>query len=440
MKTLRLSTRSTSIPGVLLAVLVLIAGCGSNEPATPPASEERALPTGTANNNRNVLYWRAPMDPTEIYDRPGKSRMGMDLVPVYEDEAAASTPGTVAIDPTTMQNIGVRTAPVTIEPLGRTIRTTGRFQMDEQGIYTVSLKVRGWVETLHVDYEGAIVQQGQRLLDLYSPELVSAQEEYLLALRNVRRLGGSPASEDARRLLEAAHRRLTYWDLTEDQVRTLEETGAPQRTLTFYAPASGEVMNKKVVAGQQVMAGEALMDLVDISKIWLIADVYEQDLGWIKKGTPARIELPYQPDQVFTGQVDYIYHMLNSELRTARARIILPGRHGGPFKPGMYATVYLESEKTDPMPVVPEEALIRTGEQALVILALGQGRFQPREVQVGFQAEGKIQILHGLQGHEQVVTSGQFLIDSEARLKSAVGAMLGNPEEDAMPGHDHGTP
>lgn len=317
--------------------------------------------------------------------------------------------------------------------------------MDEQGAFTVSLKISGWVDKLYADYEGALVRTGEPLLELYSPELVSAQEEFLLALRNVHRLSDGPAAEDAQRVLDATRRRLTYWDLTEEQVRHLEETGEPSRTLTFYAPTSGEVMNKNVVAGQQVAAGQALMDIVDISKIWLIADIYEQDLGWVKEGTAARIELPYQPGESWTGRVDHMYLMMNREARSARARIVLPAGRRSPLRPGMYATVYLESDATESLPVVPEEAVIRTGEQTIVILARGDGRFEPKEVHTGYQADGKIQVLHGLQGGEQVVTSAQFLIDSEARLKSVITAMLGEtntkpmttmPEEPA-PTHDH---
>ena len=390
-----------------------------------PAAESKAAVVLDAGATQR---YTCGMHPHVISDEPGSCPIcGMDLTPIRQSTTAE---GIVEIDPVTIQNIGVRTAPVTVESLNRTIRTTGRFEMDEQGAYTVSLKVGGWVETLHVDYEGAIARLGEPLLELYSPELVSAQEEYLLALRNARRLAGGPAAQDARRLLDAARRRLLYWDLTDEQIGRLEATAEPFRTLTFYAPAAGEVMNKNVVAGQRVAAGQALMDIVDISKIWLIADVYEQDMGWIKEGTPARIELPYQPGETWTGRVDHIYLMMNLEARSARARIVLPAGRQSPLKPGMYATVYLEGEATEPSPVVPEEAVIRTGEQALVILSLGGGRFQPREIQTGIQAEGMVQVLAGLAEDDLIVTSAQFLIDSEARLKGAVGAMLGS--------HDHG--
>jgi RND family efflux transporter MFP subunit len=282
---------------------------------------------------------------------------------------------------------------------------------------------------LYADYEGAIVRKGQPLLELYSPELVSAQEEYLLAIQNSMRMKGTAGERDADRLLEAARRRLAYWDLSDDQILRLESSAAPQRTMTFYAPASGEVMNKNVIEGQQIDAGQSVMDIVDISRIWLIADIYEQDLAWVEEGTPARIELPYQPGRTWTGKVDHIYLMMNLESRSARARIDLPAGPDSPLRPGMYATVYLEAEQEDPTPVVPDEALIRTGEKTFVVEALGEGRFAPRQVVAGIQTGGKVQLLEGIEAGRSVVTSAQFLIDSEAKLQSAVGAMLG--------AHDH---
>lgn len=422
----------------LLILLLVVAGCGKQTTSTEEMAghqHDMALPMASDSKAEAILpagsqqLYTCGMHPHVLSEEEGTCPIcGMNLTPIQQ---TASEEGIVSIDPVTVQNIGVRTALVTVEPLARTVRTTGQFEMDEQGAYTVSLKVSGWVEKLYVDYEGVIVKEGEPLLELYSPELIATQEEYLLALRNARRHQEGPAVADAQRLLDAARRRLAYWDLTEEQVRNLEENGTPQRTLTFFAPTSGEVMRKNVVAGQQVNAGQALMDIVDISKIWLIADIYEQDLGWIDEGTTAEVELPYQPGQSWSGQVDHIYYMLNRETRSARARIVLQSGRQSPFKPGMYATVYLQGEETNAMPTVPEEAVIRTGEQDVVLLALGGGRFQPLEVQAGIEAAGKVQILQGLEGNELVVTSAQFLIDSESRLKSAVGAMLG--------GHDHGT-
>lgn len=420
----------------VLTMLVL-AGCGEEESSSGIGDEEHdhaALATSESGVQAEVeihpdgqQLYTCGMHPHIVQEEPGYCPIcGMELVPVQQ---SASAEGVVAVDPVTIQNIGVRTATVEVAPLQREIRTTGRFEMDEQGTTRVSLKVGGWIEVLHADYEGVIVHEGEPLLELYSPELVSAQEEYLLALRNVQRLREGPAASDAERLVEAARRRLAYWDLDEEEIRRLEGTGTPQRTITFFAPASGEVMHKKVAEGEHIRPGQALMDIVDVSRVWLMVDVYEQDLAWVDVGTPARIELPYHPGQTYAGRVDHVYHMLDRATRAARARIVLPGGHHAPTKPGMYATVYLQGRATRPGPIVPEEAVLRTGEREVVVLALGDGRFRPVEVEVGLEANGRAQVLEGLSGGERIVTSAQFLIDSEARLKSAVGAMTAHDHE-----------
>lgn len=393
------------------------------EDAAPDNASASTPKSGLAayDENGDGMVYQGPMHPEVVQDEPGTCPVcGMDLTLVQVDGGEEEG---IRISPATLQNIGVRTAEVPVEPLRRTIRTTGRFEMDEQGMRSVSLKVGGWVEKLYADFEGAIVEKGQPLLELYSPELVSTQEEYLLALRNARRTGDTP---DARRLLDAARRRLAYWDLTEAQIDRLEEAGAPRRTITFYAPSSGEVMHKNVTAGQRIEPGQTLMQIADITKVWLIADVYEQDLPWIDVGTPVRVKLVADPGQTYTGRVDHIYHMMDAGARTARARIELPGGHHTLLKPGAYATVYLEGRESEPAPVVPEEAVVSSGEEDFVVRALGGGRFQPVPVQTGLQASGRVQILRGLEGGEEVVTSAQFLIDSEARLQSSIGAMAGH--------------
>ncbi len=372
-----------------------------------------------AQGEREILYWRAPMNPNEIYEQPGKSRMGMDLVPVYADEASGE--GVVSIDAVTTQNIGVRTAPAVVASLDRTVRTTGRFAVNEQRTAVVSPKIGGWVEDLHVNFEGARVRKGQPLLEIYSPELVSTQEEYLLALRNAERLGGGA---DAQRLVDAARRRLAFWDITDEQIKRLEQTGTPTRTLTLYAPASGTVAETNVIEGQKIMPGMALMKLSDLSVLWLMVDVYEQDLSWVGVGTRAVIELPYEPGKTINGVVDYLYDELDAGTRTVKARVRV-ANPGLKLKPSMYATVRLVGGRMAPTVLVPSEAVVRSGDQAIVIIALGDGRFRPADVEVGAESEGRVQILSGLTGDEQVVTSAQFLIDSEARLASAVNAMAG---------------
>jgi RND family efflux transporter MFP subunit len=342
--------------------------------------------------------------------------------------ATGAAAGIVSIEPSVIQTSGVRTTTVEVRSLSREIRSTGRFEMDESGIHTVTVRTPGWIEALHVDYEGALVTKGQPLLDLYSPDLVATQEEYLLAFRNAQRMSASPIegmAKDAERLLSAARGRLILWEITEDQIAELERTGKPMRTVRFNVPATGEVMRKSVTEGQHVQAGEPLLEIYDLSKIWLIADIYEQDLPWVQEGLPVRVELPYDPGKTFEGRVDHVYYMLDTKTRTARARIIMPGQRQV-LKPGMYATVRIQSKPLAPAPVVPEEAVIRTGEQDVVIVDLGDGQFAPTVVRIGILAEGSYQILHGLSGGERIVTRAQFLIDSESRLKSAVGAMTGH--------------
>ena len=420
---------------VLVAVGLIVVVLRTPPASTPEtdavpvqaASQEEAGGLAAADEDGDGIVYQSGMHPWIVQDEPGQCPIcGMDLQPV---SVSGQEEGAVRIDPVTQQNIGVRTSTVEVAALPQTARTTGRFEASEEGQVAVSPKISGWVEALHVKYEGARVRAGQPLFELYSPELVSTQEEYLLALRNRERLAGTGAEEDAERLVEAARRRLAYWDITAEQVRRLEETGEPQRTLTFYAPASGTVTETSVTEGQQVQAGQTLMRLTDLSTLWLMADVYEQDLAWVDVGTPAVIELPYAPGQPRTGRVSYLYDRLDPQARTVQARIAVPNP-GGRLKPGMYATVTLTGSESAPRPVVPEEAVIRTGEQEVVVLALGDGRFRPVEVVAGPSSNGQVQILEGLEGGEEVVTSAQFLIDSEASLQSSISAMTssGNVE------------
>lgn len=441
-----MNARKLLSPSRLAALVALVAALGaglaftafrgSEAPAAPADTTHaehdlQAVDAGgdktglaAADANGDGVVYQSGMHPHIVRDAPGQCPIcGMDLMPVRVD---GQEEGVVSIDPVTMQNIGVRTAPVTVAPLARSVRTTGRFEADEQGLTAVSPKIGGWVEKLYVDYEGARVRKGQPLLTVYSPELVSTQEEYLLALRHAERLGGTP---DAQRLVDAARRRLAYWDVTKAQIDQLAETGRPQKTLTLYAPASGTVTKKDVVEGQQIMPGMTLLELSNLSRLWLMVDVYEQDLAWVKVGTRTEVALPYDPGTTLTGRVDYLYDTLDPMTRTVKARVTLPNPRLE-LKPGMYATVTLQGERTDALPVVPEEALIRSGTGGVVVVTLGNGRFRPVDVVPGVAADGRVQILQGLAGGEEVVTSAQFLIDSEARLKSAVGAM--------MAGHDHG--
>ncbi len=404
---------------VAILALASISACGdASAPLDAPHSP-------SAHTSVAELY-TCGMHPQIIQEGPGTCPVcEMELTPMRR-----STEGVIEIDPATMQNIGVKTTEVPVRALQQSVRTTGRFMVNEQAQHVVSLKIDGWVEKLWVDYEGARVQKGQRLLDLYSPALVATQEEYLIAWRQAQRMAGTSAADDAKRLLEAARRRLAYWDVSDAQIQALEESGTSRKTITHYAPASGTVTRKTVVEGQQVRAGEALMELVNLSELWLLADVYEQDLPWLGIGTTAVVTLPSDPGTTITGEVDYFYDTIDPETRIvpARIRVSNPGRK---FKPGMYATVTLRGTPAASGPVVPEEAVLYDGERSLVVLAVGQGRFRPVSIATGPMADGWVRVTEGLTGGEAVVTHAQFLIDSEARLQSAVAAM--------MPGHDHGS-
>lgn len=382
-----------------------------------------------ASGERKVAYWRAPMDPSFITDKPGKSPMGMDLVPVYEDELAAE--GTVTIDPVTVQNIGVRTATVEQRPFRRTIRTVGRVDYDETRMTDVNTKVTGWVERLYVDYTGQEIRKGQQLLEIYSPELVAAQEEYLTALDYHRRLAQSAPADiarGARELLNATARRLRYWDITDAQIAELEESRQVKRTMTIHSPQRGVVTHKAVHEGAHIKSGQHLYRIAELDRVWIYADVYEYELPWVKVGQHAEVALSYLPGKTFSGQVTYIFPYLEPKTRTVKVRMVFDNK-AQDLKPDMYANVKIHVPVTEEALVVPTQALIHSGERHLAIVSLGDGKFQPREVEPGAEADGYYQILKGLHQGERIVTSAQFLIDSESNLKAAFGKMGGTPEE-----------
>ncbi len=377
---------------------------------------------------KKIKYWKAPMDPNYISDKPGKSPMGMDLVPVYEEEGEADFPAsTIRIDPATVQNMGVRIAPVTKQVLKKTIRTYGNVTYDEKRIYAVSTKFDGWVEKLYVDFEGEKVSKGQPLFEIYSPELVSAQQEYLLALQQYASLADSAypdIRESASRLLEAARTRLRYWDLSERQIRLIEKEGRIRKTLVVHSPASGVVIKKNAVEGHFVKAGEHQYEIADLSKVWVDVDIYEYELPWIRQGMPAVMELAYIPGRRYHGRILYIYPYLSPKTRTGRLRLVFDNP-GYKLKPGMYANVYLEASVPGKQLTVAQEAVIDTGVRKIVFVAKGKGRFEPRRVELGVEVDkGRFQVLKGLKEGEKVVVSAQFLLDSESRLQEAIQKML----------------
>jgi len=376
---------------------------------------------------KTILYWRAPMDPTFVSAKPGKSPMGMDLIPVYEGEEDITGGPTISIDPVTVQNIGVQTAPVEKVNLYRVIRAVGHVDYNEETLSRVNIKFSGWIEKLHVDETGQQVRRGQAMLEIYSPELVSTQEEYLLALRNMKKLGASPFSEvteSSRSLLESTRRRLLYWDISEGQIKDLEEKGTISKTVMLFAPVNGVVIDKMAEEGMRVTPGMDLFRIADLSEIWVYAHIYEYEVPWVEVGQPAEMDLPYSPGKTFKGKVEYIYPYLDQKARDIKVRLVFQNPDLE-LKPQMYANVQLESRLGADVTAVPTEAVIRSGERNIVFVASGGGKFEPRDVVLGPEGQGGlVQILAGIQPGEEVVTSAQFLLDSESRLKEAIQKML----------------
>jgi Cu(I)/Ag(I) efflux system membrane fusion protein len=396
---------------VLLLVLPwVISGCGKgNEtPAPKESMKHEAAKPDEAKKKSDMDEMKGLT--MESIQKEGK----MEVV----------APGTVQISPEKQQLIGVKFGTVEMKPLEKVIRTVGRVDYDEKRIVTVSPKVGGWIEDLFVDFTGKFVNQGDPLLTIYSPELVSTQEEYLLAVQAKKSLSKSPFPEVASSgdsLAESAKRRLKLWDISDDQVKALEETGQAKKTLTLYSPFSGFVLEKMATKGMSVMPGMALYKLADLSVVWLLADIYENELPFVRLGQQAAVQLSYLPGETFSGKAIYIYPAIDPNTRTAKVRFEFPNPQGR-LKPEMYATVEIKIHLGQKL-VVPEGAIIDTGIRQLAIIDKGNGYFEPREVKVGSKVESYYEVIKGLKAGERVVTSANFLIDSESKLKEAMGGM-----------------
>ncbi len=381
----------------------------------------------SASLERKVLYWRAPMDPNYISQQPGKSPMGMDLIPVYADENESGSAHTIRIDPVTIQNMGVRTAVVTRGPLLKTIRTVGRVDYDEQRVTFVDTKFSGWIEELDVDETGQQVQKGQKLFGVYSPELYAAQQEYLSAIQNLPRLAAStfaPAREEAVKLVDSAVTKLNYFDVSDEQIESLRESGEIEKILAIHSPAGGIVTEKMALEGMFVKPGMRLYTIADLSRVWVYVDVYEYQLPWISTGQTATMTLPYVPGESYIGKVVYIYPYLEQQTRVIKVRLEFENRNLA-LKPGMFANIRLTSQLQRNAVLVPREAYIDSGVRQVVFVDLGNGKFLPRDIQVGVEAEdGMVEVLYGLDEGEIVVTSGQFMLDAESKLKEAVAKMM----------------
>lgn len=381
-------------------------------------------------SGRKPLYWVDPMHPAYKSDKPGKAPdCGMDLVPVYPEEKTEGPPGTVRLTTEKRQMIGVKTAAVSRRPLTKAIRTVAMVDYNETKVREVRTKISGWVKQLFVDFVGKEVEKGQPLFTVYSPELLATQAEYLLAVDGNKILKRSEfpevaASSDS--LLEVSRKRLLLWDISPAEIRNLEETRKPKTFLTLYSPIKGFVVHKDVFEGRYITPETELFRIADLSTVWVNADIYEYELPLVQLDQEARVTLSYYPSETFRGRVVYIYPYLNGETRTARVRVEFPNP-GGKLKPQMYANLDLTIDLGEPL-VVPEEAVLDSGAQKTAFVAHEDGRFEPRELQIGPRVDSYVAVLSGLREGENVVVSGNYLIDSESRLKAALAGM----------GHQHG--
>ncbi len=386
-----------------------------------PAAVENA-----GDQNRKIKYWRAPMDPNYISDKPGKSPMGMDLIPVYEDEAPAESG--VRVDPAFLQNFGVRTARVEMGSIPADIRTIGILDYDQRKIVSVNTKFEGWIEKAQVNYIGEPVQKGDALFEIYSPQLVTTQQEYLANLEYLEKLsiGGNPdAIGRARSLLAATRERLRYWDIADGQISALAKSGKVNRTLQVYAPVSGLVVAKMsdALEGSKVMPGMNVYRIADLSTVWAQIQVYEDQMQNLAFGQNAQITVDAFPSKRWNGKIIYIDPTVDQQTRTLKASVEIPNSDLK-LRPQMYARVEIRVPSVAGVVKVPSEAVLHTGARNVVIVQKASGLFEPREVLLGASGGDFQEVRSGLHAGEDVVTSAQFLIDSESNLKEAISKML----------------
>ena len=389
--------------------------------------------TAAAKQERKPLYYRNPMGLPDTSPVPKKDPMGMDYIAVFADAAneEATPAGQVKISTDKIQKLGVRTEAAQLLPITRVVRAAGRIEPDERRVALIAPKFEGYVERLHVNATGQAVAKGQPLFEAYSPELVSAQREYLIAAQ-----GGAQAG--MAQLADSALLRLKNWDISAEQIAVLAQTGEARRTLTVRSPATGIVTEKKALQGMRFMPGEMLYQVTDLSVVWVFADVFEQDIGLIKDGARAKVKINAYPEREFSGTVTYIYPTLKAETRTVQVRIEL-ANPGHLLKPGMFAQVELAVPARKDALTVPLSAVIDSGTRRIVLVELAPGRFAAREVKLGMRGDDTVEILSGIKEGEAVVVAANFLIDAESNLKAAIGGFGAQTAVGATGHHATGT-
>ena len=385
--------------------------------ATAPA----AAPTATA--KPLVLYYRNPMGLPDTSPVPKKDQMGMDYIAVYADEGESPASGAplVKLSLDKVQKLGVKTEAAALRDLRSTVRTVATVQANERLLHTVTPKFDGWIQKLYVNTTGQAVRTGEPLMDVYSPDLVAAQQEYLIAKRGVQTLAGGSAEvqESMQRLVDSALQRLRNWDISETELQRLTQDGKTVQYLTLRSPANGVVLEKSAIQGKRFMAGEMLYQVADLSQVWLLAEVFERDLAHMRVGQSVQVKVDAYPEKVFAGKLTFIYPTFNNETRTAKARIELANPQAL-LKPSMHARAEFSSIHAKPASLtVPDSAVLDSGTRQLVLVQRGEGRFEPRQVKLGERGDGYVEVLEGVKAGENVVVSANFLIDAESNLKAA---------------------
>lgn len=387
---------------------------------------------------RRILYYRNPMGLADTSPLPKKDPMGMDYVPVYADEAEGGDEARiVSVSADKIQKLGVRLAAVERREISRTVHAVGVVEADERKLYTVALRFDGFIEKLYVNATGQAVAQGQALLELYSPDLLSTQREYLTARQGLARLAQAEpwVRESMESLADSALEKLRNWGISETEIHRLESQGTAQHGVVVRSPAAGIVMEKSAVAGMRAAAGDALFKIADLSTVWVIAEVYEQDIGQIAPGQAARVRLDAYPGRPWDGKITFIYPTLNPQTRTAKVRVELPNPHGD-LKPMMYAHVDLAAGSHLAL-AVPRSSVLESDREAMVLVGRGAGRFEPRPVRLGLRGDEVVEVLAGVEAGEQVVVSANFLIDSESNLRAALRGFGGHAAKPEPAAADH---
>ncbi len=409
---------------------------GGSEVAAAAVKENGPCPGGA-----QPLMWRNPMNPSVTSPTPSKDSMGMDYIAVCADSGGGDAPaGTVKIDPTITQDIGVRVTTAQEKRLSRSITTVGRITYDETRLVTLHPKVEGWVDRLFVDKTGEQVEKNSMLLSYYAPQLVSSQEEYLLALANWQQLKTSPYPDiraGAKRLLDSSLDRLRFFDVAEHQIAALRRSHKVKKNMHIHSHAAGVIVKIGAREGAHVTPRSELYQIADLSRVWVLADLYEYEMAWVHKGDVATLSIASLPDKAFSGKITYIYPYLDAKTRTNKVRIEFDNREGL-LKPDMFGDVSIASSRSQPGIFVPREAVLITGKRTHLFVQTGEGTYAPRIVKTGISADGLIEILDGVKAGEKVVSSGQFLIDSESSIREAAAKMVAPKKSESVPQQHEG--